>query len=504
MVDIYKAFVAAHNHFLNYKMVKSASIQDGSQTNKVDGKNVIVIENRSIKPPGSSRFQRRKDHDEKVDVYSKEVFVADIATVCQKLLVDGYVQSYVDFYHLTHRVDPLAHESILNKQIYTSPEDMIFIRNNLVQAELSRRQGDTPNVYGAFSRLADYYVEKKDWKTGIFFHDKCLEVSQLTSDVRAEMTANNSLGIIHQAMADFVSARKYHERHEELALSVDLSEDVSLANLELYKVYLVLATKFEENGAIDDAVDMYHRCLEAAKKSWDKAAECEANGRIGTIYLNKGQAQASLPYLQQQSHLASELGQPQARCKACSALALALDSLGQTERALSELTLVRSISEQSGDALLQAQSCRALGTLYSKIGRLEMAVDMLQKHFSLLKGILYKATAGGGTGAAANENPIAVTSRDLDLARTFIGIAKGNLVMGSYIISLQFDLSSMLDWKLNRTDLPSGESSIPTNIMTYASSIDAAVLNRPITTATNAVVSQSSANIASNIDAIRD
>lgn len=441
------------------------------------------IEHRTLKPPGSSRFQRKKEIEESSSVLFTSLAVHDVSTICQQLLVDGFVQSYVDFYHLTHRMDPFTHEQAIQTQIHTSPEDMVFIRDNLVQAEISRRQGDTPNVYGAFNKLAEFYVDKHDYKTGIFFHDKCLEVAQLTNDIRAEMSANHSLGSIHQAVGNFDSAREFHERHEELAVSVDLGEEISQSNVELYKVYMVLSLKQEGENNLDIALEMYFKALEAAKKSWDKSAEGEVNGKIGKIYLTKGLAQESLPFLQEQSKLATDLGNAEARCKASSALALALDSLGLPERALNELTLVNSISEQSGDAYLQAQACRALGTLYSKVGKLDAAVEVLQKHFSLLKGILYKATAGGGD-AATHSPPI--TSRDLDLARSFIGIARGNLVMSNYVIALQFDIASLLDWKLNRTDLPRNNTSIPTNLLTYVSSGDAVTLNRPVVTTTAA------------------
>ncbi len=147
--------------------------------------------------------------------------------------------------------------------------------------------------------------------------------------------------------------------------------------------------------------------------------------------------------------------------QACSALSLALDSLGLADKALSELTLVHSISEQAGDMMLQAQACRALGTLYSKVGRLDAAVDILQKHFTLVKTILYRNNSASNTQQVANtaskgkeDSKNAITAKDLDLARVYIGISKGNLLLGAYTVALQDDLTSLLDWKLNRSELP--------------------------------------------------
>ena len=111
--------------------------------------------------------------------------------------------------------------------------------------------------------------------------------------------------------------------------------------------------------------------------------------------------------------------------------------------------------------MLQAQACRALGTLYSKVGRLDAAVDILQKHFTLVKTILYRNNSASNTQQAANTAPKgkedsknSITAKDLDLARVYIGISKGNLLLGAYTVALQDDLTSLLDWKLNRSELP--------------------------------------------------
>jgi hypothetical protein len=76
---------------------------------------------------------------------------------CNSLLVGGYVQSYVDFYHLSHRVDPNASDGNPNQKIVIPLEDMVFIRDNLIAAETARRQGNTTGVYVAYTKLADYY-----------------------------------------------------------------------------------------------------------------------------------------------------------------------------------------------------------------------------------------------------------------------------------------------------------------------------------------------------------
>lgn len=430
---------------------------------------VIIVDEKSSKPDRPSKFSRKKTSDS-TQSHDPNSFIIPKTEeeFCQQLLIGGFVQSFVDFYHLTHRVDPNAGEGTVASKIETNVDSMIFIRDNLVSAEICRRQGNTTGVYVAYQRLADFYATSADWRTSIFFHEKCLEVSQLTTDIRAEMSANHELGCVYQKMNIFEVARKYHEKHEEKAAAVDVMEEISKANAELYKVYMVLAVRADNSNNFDEALEIYHKCLNASKKSWDKAGEGEASGRIGNLLLNAGHAERSIPYLMQQSQITADMGFAEGRCRACSSLAFAYDTLNKPDKALSELALVHSISEQAGDMLLQAHACRSLGTLYSKLGKLQEAVDILQRHFSLLKSLFHKKAPSTSSNNNNNNNrtheqstpsssavavPVPVTVKDLDMARLYVGISKGNLFMGSYIVAVQSDLSTLLDWKLNRTDL---------------------------------------------------
>mmetsp|Transcript_28532 Transcript_28532/g.27321 ORF Transcript_28532/g.27321 Transcript_28532/m.27321 type:complete len:521 (+) Transcript_28532:183-1745(+) len=430
----------------------------------------------SSKIPPISRFQRKRfgiptglDPISGLQNTDNQLQLSNESDFCQKLLCDGYVQSFVDFYHLTRRADPQSDDRIVTNTV----AQLTFIRDNLVSAEVSRRQGNTFNVYAAYGRLADLYVKTMDWRTSIFFHEKCLEVAQLTADARAEMTANHALGVVYQKMTEFETAQKFHERHEEVAMLYDVVEEVAKANTELYKVYTVLARHLESVGKLPEALKIYETCLESAKKSFDKRAEGEANGKIGTLLLQGGDAAKCIPYLKEQCHIAQEMGNAEGKCNACSALALAFDSLGQAEKALTELTLVHGISEQAGDPMLQSKACRALGTLYSKVGKLEAAFESLKKHYSLVNSAFSKITdtsdrKSSSSGAAeklqgevaalnlASPNAL-VTVKDLDLARAYVGIAKGNLLMGTYIVTIHLDLTSLLDWKLTRSELPEQE-----------------------------------------------
>ena len=459
---------------------RTINLRTKAPNHKQDPPKIFTLETKTTKPP-VSRFQRQRPGTASeqnllgLENLGSQLQLSNESDFCQQLLSDGYVQSFVDFYHLTRRADPHSTEHA----VVSTVAELTFIRDNLVTAETSRRQGNTVNVYAAYGRLADLYAKTMDWRTSIFFHEKCLEVSQLTADARAEMTGNHALGVVYQKMSDFETAQKYHEKHEEVAKLYDVVEEIAKANIELYKVYTVLARRLEAEGKSAEALQIYETCLESAKKSFDKRAEGEANGKIGTLLLSKGDtanAAKSILYLQEQCQIAQEMGNAEGKCNACSGLALAYDLLGQGEKALVQLSTVHSISEQTGDSLLQSKACRALGTLYSKVGKLEQALESLKKHYNLVnlaflnetnpqngsKGVVGKIQSEvAGTrplGSPLGSVSDRVTVQDLDLARGLLGIAKGNLLMGNYMISIQSDLTAVLDWKLTRSELPGAEN----------------------------------------------
>ena len=452
---------------------------NGASSSQSSPTKILVLETRTSKPP-DSRFQRHRTaikSEDPIDSDGKNTpsLLLNESDFCRQLLIDGYVQSFVDFYHLTHRADPHS----VGRNISSTVAELSFIRDNLVTAEISRRQSKIAHVYEAYGRLADLYASSADWKTSIFFHEKCLEVSQLTADTIAEMAANHSLGIIYQNMNELDVARKFHEKHEEVAERIGVVEEVKKANLELYKVFTLLARRLVIDGKFADALQCYMSCLESARKSSDRKAEGEANGKIGNLLLSKADSvnvAKSVPYHKEQSRIANEMGNAEGKCSSCLGLALSYNLLGQAEEALKQLSAVQQISEHAGDSFLQLNAYRALGTFYSKVGRLQEALDSMKKHYQLVNIEFLKnnttayyhssSTHSPGkvniltSGTATYRNDQysnTVTIDDLDRARGYVGIAKGNLLMGSYMISIQSDLSAILDWKLTRSQLPEVE-----------------------------------------------
>lgn len=93
-----------------------------------------------------------------------------------------------------------------------------------------------------------------------------------------------------------------------------------------------------------------------------------------------------------------------------------------------------------------------MGTLASKVGKFDDAFDALQRHFDLLKSISVRATAVGSIPDPVRKDGKTVGSKELDLARVLLGISRGNRLMKAYVNAIDFDISTLLDWKLTRND----------------------------------------------------
>ena len=80
---------------------------------------------------------------------------------------------------------------------------------------------------------------------------------------------------------------------------------------------------------------------------------------------------------------------------------------------------------------MQAEACCSLGVLYNQQGDDARAVEYLERFFELARSIGDKAL--------------------LDKARTYLGIARGNSVLPSFMNVVTTDLDALLRWKNRRT-----------------------------------------------------
>lgn len=363
------------------------------------------------------------------------------------MLGEGFVQSFVDFFYLTHRPDPspgaaaAAEGAAALVELHVPPKEMAYVRDHLARAENARRQGDTGTVYESYSALAQHYHAVGDPKTGVYFFEKCLEISRLTNDQRGEMASNHDLGLLYQSTGEPLAAARYHERHLALAQKEDAAAEVRTAASELVKVYRILAEAHEHGGRRDAAVQLYTKGLEAAQAAKERRSEGLANYRLGRTLLLLDEPHRAIAFLEDFEAISKDLSDREGRGQACAALAAAYQALQNDDKALTYLKTCLALATDTGNLLAQGEACCALGVIFNKRREYDTAVEYFERNFEFAR-----TTSNAGSGATAT----------VDIARVYLGMAKGNQMLKRYVNVINHDPKALLSWKTRR-HLPGGK-----------------------------------------------
>jgi len=277
-----------------------------------------------------------------------------------------------------------------------------------------------------------------DPKTGVYFYEKCLEISKLTGDTPGEMTANHNLGCVHQQMGDSGNSIQFHERHFQLARKSKVYSEQESASKELVKVYREHAEEKEQNGEYNEAVEFYSKALEAARASRDRKQEGMACYRLGKTYVEVQQASKAVNFLHEYERICKEMGDLQGSGSAFAALASAYLSIEDTEKALQYLESFLDIATKTENLTAQGEACCALGVICNKRGDYKKAVEHFEKNFEIARSVV---SSGAGNSSL------------VDASRVYLGMARGNAFVGKYFMKIDLDVKSLLQWKIKRQPL---------------------------------------------------
>ena len=391
----------------------------------------------SSKPLRKTRIQpaTRRVSGEELDAASagRAPPPPDRRQLCEGMLRGGFVQSFVDFFYLTHRPDPENE----GRDVQVPAREAQYLRENLERAEAARRRGDTGAVYAAYANVAKYYESRAgDAATGVYFYEKCLEVARLTGDHRGEMAAHHDLGLARMAAGEAEAAARHHERHLAMARALDDAREARLASRELAGVYTARAEALEAAGA--PAADARRAALAAARDAGDAGREAAAGLAFGRAQVASGEPEAAVATLEQAEALLRKLGDVKGEGRAAAALAAAWRDQGDDTAAAAYLERCLASAAASSDLAAEAQACRALGALEAAAGDGDRAVELLEKNFDISRKLLATGDADVSTA---------------DRARAYLGVVRGNVRLGALVGAVGGDVAALLGWKCARTPL---------------------------------------------------
>jgi len=365
----------------------------------------------------------------------------DKQSLCLDILVSGHVQAYVDFFYLTHRPD-IDHEDEpeepepADDQVGIPSNMLPHVKTQLEEAEVARRRGDTQAVFASYRQLADFFTGLEDQRTAIYFWEKCLEITQLTSDVDGEKQATRSLGMAHEASKDMTAAIKQYETLLDLATGTSDVAGTQQASEHLVVAYEASAVSADSAGDSRGALECREKCLDAARASGDPAKESKAQYDLGQAHEKLGELEhlkRAVMHYEQHLSLAEKAAPPDVDAQGAASYALAqvYQRMQHGEASLRYLQKFLSLAQSSCSVKAQAEACCSLGVLYNTQADYSSAVQYLERFFELARQ----------TGDRAL----------VDKARTYLGIARGNSVLPAYTKVVTNDLEGLLRWKNRRT-----------------------------------------------------
>ena len=413
----------------------------------------------------------------------------DKQTLCIDILVSGHVQAFVDFFYLTHRpeVEPTDDE-VPEEQVGIPSAMLPLVKTQLAEAEVARRRGDTQAVFGSYKQLADFFTGLADQRTAIYFWEKCLEITQLTSDAEGEAQATRSLGMAHEASGDLLAAIKQYEQLLRLTQSTGDVTGSQQANEHLFVAYQSVAAEREGEGEPHQALEYREKCLEASRACGDASKESKAQYNLGQAHEGLADTEhlkKALGHYEQYLSLSEKAEDVEAQGSACYALAQVYQRMQvrassssapcthedaqaahtraalltafhplpprrsyshthsppfcvwpflqsqDAEAALTNMQRYLQFAQSSGKLTSQAEACCALGVLYNAQNDYASAVQYLERYFELARSIGDRQL--------------------IDKARTYLGVARGNSVLPSFMNVVTNDLDALLRWKNRRT-----------------------------------------------------
>jgi len=367
-------------------------------------------------------------------------FIVDRKSLCIDIICDAYVNSFVEFFYLTHRISESG--KVLDSKMPV--DQLVYIKENLVKAESAHRQGDSKAMHSAYKNIGDFYKQAKEYRTAIYFYIKCRDVVAGIQDPALQLVAFLELGLTYECANEVEKAIAAHEQHLRIAETMESEFEMIQASRNLVRTYKLHAKNLMKKGEHEDSLKFLTKCIENGKASGDHKGEAQANLMIGRIHASKNNHKDGICFFKQYLKLCLQLEDKNGEGIAYYELGMAFKATNDKVLATKYLESYLKVCEVQNKADSTAQACSALGLIHSELGEYPEAIEFYDRKFNLVRKFDHKSKLGA--------------------ARVDLGVAKGRNTINDFVdMILADDLQELLEWKCSRKhgdDEEGGEESL--------------------------------------------
>ena len=380
--------------------------------------------------------QLRKPTD--ADLFSPE------QAICNELLTTGYVDSFSDFFKISHPKCPGSYhydywESVGDDNATPAPpivppEKYEFIQARLVDAETARRKRQDADLAKAYTDLSQYFQSINDMKIAIIYLEKLRDYALFTSDLVREAQALKEIGRLFKEADNLERSLQFCE--ECLAVSVSIGDGVAEAQAALIEAYRSYSQMLITRGDGTQAIDFLNKSLKVAADSGVVLSMAICHQELGNCYRQLEMLDSAIEHFEKAFQIYKGLENVEGQSAAVSALATSYKYIGKIDQAVEYFKILHELANQTGNAEDKAMSCLTMGKILWESDQKEQALVWFEKNFD-----------------------ISIELDDLGViedSRVSLGVSLANYRMARFtqLVRSKEETPDLLDWEIRRNDRP--------------------------------------------------
>ena len=250
----------------------------------------------------------------------------DKRSVGVRLLSEGFMQAFIDFFYLTNGTTPSfiePSEQMLNDQklkknvpqtMEQDKETLMYVEEQLQNGETRWREGKEKDAFKIYQGMAHRFETYNDYPTASYFYKRCLDISTEFNYSEGKALAFRGLGIAEEKVFNKYKAEEHLETAKETAVESGHTQNELMISKDLVRVYKLIADEnldvvrkyMTQSGplaaadedqklfALDRAREYYQKCLDLSTEKGFKSKQAECHQRLGQIYEINGDLDAAI------------------------------------------------------------------------------------------------------------------------------------------------------------------------------------------------------------------
>jgi len=412
------------------------------------------------------------------EITNNDLTRVDRQSLCIDVLCEGFINSYIEFFYLSH---PYSESNEL-QGCSLSEDELIYLKENLVMAELSHRKADYIKTHKAYKNIADFFKQNGEFETAIYFYNKCKDICEdakamnsstsgaSAADHNAEVAETAAmadhldqigvdeeslqdiqlctyldLGLTYESLKEIKNAIRYHEMYLELCTVLARETDIKFANRNLIRTFKLQSDELVEQGKFEEAIAVLEKCICAGQSAHDLAGEAIAHKTLGDILFRLDKFQKATTHYKKYLKICLEIDDKKGEGAGYLSLGKSYQQIGDHVLATKYFESYMAVASSHNELQSEAEAALALGDIYChNNNEQEKAIKYYTKNFELSRKLNLK--------------------QQVNDARIKLGIAKSMRQVDSYLKCLveaeqsPKALSKLLDWKNKRESVEPEES----------------------------------------------